>query len=88
MTSAEDREKYVKRQWYMHGLLFQMIILFILILLPAVNVNYPLIAGFPFYTFWAFFILPLVGLINITIWFKKIVKLDREQIRKGEEMWR
>ena len=86
--STDDRNEYIKKQWLIHGLLIQMFILFILLLLPPLNVNYPIIAGYPFYTFYTFFILPLIGLFNIAIWFKKLVKLDREQALKGEEMWR
>lgn len=86
--SADERNEYIKKQWLIHGLLIQMVILFILLLLPVFNVNYPIIAGYPFYTFYTFFILPLIGLFNIAIWFKKLVKLDREQMLKGEEMWR
>ena len=85
---SEERNEYIKKQWLIHGLLIQMIILFILLLIPAVNVIYPVIAGYPFYVFYTFFILPLIGLFNMAIWFKKLVKLDREQMRRGEDMWR
>ncbi len=88
MSSAEERNRYIRKLWWIQGFLIQTVILFILATVAAPNTIYPIVLGFPFYVFWEAIIIALIGFINVTIWFKKIAKIDREQLRRGEEIWR
>jgi uncharacterized membrane protein len=87
MTSAEERNKLIKRRIIIQGLIIQGIILFVLNIFGP-NLIHPIILGFPFYLFWTTVLMACIAYINVTIWFKTVARLDREMIRRGEEMWR
>ena len=87
MTAAKERNKFIIRRHIIQGLIIQGIILFILNIFGP-DLIYPLILGYPFYLFWTTVLMAIVAYINVTIWFKTMARLDREMIKRGEEMWR